>query len=506
MSVLLPLPQAMTRGGTLRTLRDGVLRVGGAASDLTAIDDLARRALGVGVVRDAVDPDILLVREVVAAPDAVGVDPRPADRAGRPEAHRIRVVDGRLAVSGAGDESFFRALVTVVAAVDGDVLPALELEDHPRFAWRGLSLDVVRRWFPVDEVERIVDLLALHKLNVLHLHLTDVQAWRFAVPGRPALTPDDAHYSADDLDRLVAYARARHITVVPEFDVPGHVAATVAESGVAVTTGAHPFVRHLDWEAPGVAAFVRDALAELAGRCDAPYLHLGGDEAFGAPHEVYTTFLRAAAAEVRALGRRVLGWQEAIRADALQSGDLVQLWIAERDRFDADRVKATVAEELHPLVDEAAALFAESVHDAGRIGARGIPVIVSASDPLYLDRRPAEPSRDDAQNARLAHLGNPGYDATPSTDVLRWDPFAQSDIRRHGITVAGIEAALWCESVRDLDDVALLLLPRLALVAQRAWGGEDAGVDDVLAAARGHERHWAALGFRNIHRSTEVFS
>jgi len=133
-------------------------------------------------------------------------------------------------------------------------------------------------------------------------------------------------------------------------------------------------------------------------------------------------------------------------------------------------------------------------------------VIVSASDPLYLDRRPAEPSRDDAQNARLAHLGNPGYDATPSTDVLRWDPFAQSDIRRHGITVAGIEAALWCESVRDLDDVALLLLPRLALVAQRAWGGEDAGVDDVLAAARGHERHWAALGFRNIHRSTEVFS
>lgn len=506
MSAVLPIPQRMTCNGVLRSLSNSTLRIGGAPFDVTAIDDLARRAFGIRIVSDTADADVVLVTEAVDMRAPIGADPRPLRCAGLSEAHRIQPIEGRLTISGAGDEAFFRGLLTVLACLDGDQLPALEVHDYPRFAWRGLSLDVVRRWFPIEDVERVIDLLALHKMNVLHIHLTDSQAWRFAVPGRPTLTPDAEHYISEDLDALVAYARARHITIVPEFDVPGHVAATVGADGtVAMTSGGHPFMRYLDWDAPGVAEFVREVLAELAAHFDAPYLHVGGDEAFGAPHNTYVAFLQAAAAEVRSLGRRVIGWQEAIRADALDHADLVQLWISERDRFDEARVKATVAEELHPLVEQAAVLFAESVHDPARIGAAAIKSIISSSDPLYLDRRPSEQSLDEVQNARFESLGNAGYDATRSTDVLHWDPIMQKDIQDADVIVAGIEAALWCETVQDFDDVALLLLPRLALVAQRAWGAAEIDIDEVLATARAQDRRWSGLGFANFHRSTEVF-
>ncbi len=507
MSAVLPLPHTFARGPVLRTIENRTLRIGGAPFDLSAFADLAERGFGIHLEADAADPDVVLVVETVEAPKPIGADPRPADRAGRSEAHRIRASDGHLVISGAADEALFQGLLTVVAAIDGDRLPTLEVEDHPRFAWRGLSLDVVRRWFPPEEVENVVDLLALHKMNVLHLHLTDTQAWRFAVPGRAALTQDVQHYTAGDLDRLVEYARARHVTIVPELDVPGHVAPTIEADGrVAVTTGSHPMLRYLEWDAPGVAEFTRDALTELVAHFDSPYVHLGGDEAFGDPRESFAAFLQAAAGEVRALRRRVIGWQEAARADALEEGDLAQLWIADLDRFDADTMKARVPEQYHSLVDTAAVLFAEAVGDPELIASAGLGMIVSSSDPLYLDRRPSEPGLDGAQNERFLQLGNEGYPATPSTDVLRWDPHMQRDIVESDGVVAGIEAALWCETVRDLDDVAMLLLPRLGFVAQRAWGAADIDVDEVIAAARGQQSRWAALGFANFHRSSEVFS
>jgi hexosaminidase len=507
MSAVLPLPHSVARGPVLRTLTERTVHVGSAAMDLTAITDLAARAFGVRIVADAADPDVVFVDAEVPAPAPTGTDPRPSDRAGRSEAYRIVSVDGRLVLSGASEEAFFRGLITVIASLDERLLPALDVRDHPRFAWRGLSLDVVRRWFPVDEVERVIDLLALHKLNVLHLHLTDSQAWRFAVPGRPALTPDGEHYTADDLERLVAYARARHITIVPEFDVPGHVGPTIENDGrVTVTTGAHPMLRYLEWDARGVADLVRDALTELAARFDAPYLHLGGDEAFGDPRESFAAFLQSACAEVRARGRQVIGWQEATRADALGEGDLVQLWIADRDRFDSGKMKARVPEEYHALVDMAAVLYAEAVDDPTLIAAAGLRAIVSSSDPLYLDRRPSELGLDPEQTARFGSLGNDGYSPTPSTDVLRWDPLTQRDIVESGVAVAGIEAALWCETVDDFDDVAVLLLPRLGFVAQRAWGPAEIDIDEVIAATRDQQSPWAALGFDNFHRSSEVFS
>ncbi len=140
------------------------------------------------------------------------------------------------------------------APVDGGQrkwpLPALRIEDTPRFAWRGMMLDVARHFMPKDGVLRYLDLLAAHKLNVLHLHLTDDQGWRIEIPRYPALTevggwrertklghrasplwderPHGGFYTQDDLREIVAYAAARHITVVPEIDIPGHSQAAIA--------------------------------------------------------------------------------------------------------------------------------------------------------------------------------------------------------------------------------------------------------------------------------------
>lgn len=503
----LPLPRAVSRSAPLR--RDGdALRVAGALPG--AIGDLVGRAFGIRLfaVSDETKADIVVRRaEPESAAPPRGADPRPADRSGRPEAYAVRPVAGALEITADSDEAVFRALTTVAGYVDEGELPTLTVTDHPEYTWRGLSLDVVRRWFPVSEVERIIDLLALHKLSVLHLHLTDTQAWRFAVPGYPDITSGVDHYSAADLDHPVAYARDRFVTIVPEFDAPGHVAPTVtSEAGVPVGAAQHPFLRYLDPSDDDVVAFTRTVFAELAERFDAGFLHIGGDEAFGAPHDVYGAYVRAAAADVRRLGRRVIGWQETSRAGTLTRDDLGQLWIAERDRFDVDKAKAATPAEYHALVERAGELFAMSVDDPGRLAAASAPALVSSSDPLYLDRRPSDPSTEPAQTALWERLGMPSYEPTPTTSVLEWSPGQQPDIADAGLEVAGIEAALWCESVQSFDDAATLLLPRLALVAQQAWAPDAAARSEVVAAAAAAAPVWSALGFDAFYRSVEIFA
>ncbi|WEG09320.1 family 20 glycosylhydrolase [Microbacterium horticulturae] len=498
----LPLPARVVPHGTLRRLPGRVLRVDAAARPeiIDAVTALAAAAFDVTVTAGGAAPDVVLVDERVEAPAPLGADPRPGSRRGCSEAYRIRPAGDRLTIAAGSAEGHFRGLVTLLGACS-DVLPGLEVDDHPLRAWRGLSLDVVRRRFPVDEVCRVIDLLAVHGLNVLHLHLTDTQGWAFAVPGYAALADDDA-YTAADLDALEAYAHGRFVTIVPEVDVPGHVPARMARV-VPVRAGVHPFLTAIDADDPGVEALLQAAFGELAARFASPHLHLGGDEAFGASVEGFARTVAAASRIIRARGRTPIGWQEASRAGALAPGDLGQLWIADRDRLDPEKATAAVPVEFRALIAQAAPLFAESAHDAARLGAAGVGVIVSSSDPLYLDRRPSEASLDATQHEAWQRLGNPGYEPTSSLSILDWHPESQPDIAANGLTVAGIEAALWCETVRDLDDAATLLLPRLALVAQKAWG--DADRDRVTAAAASSAPVWERLGFGAFHRSRDIF-
>ncbi|HSM67400.1 MAG TPA: family 20 glycosylhydrolase, partial [Ilumatobacteraceae bacterium] len=220
----------------------------------------------------------------------IGVNPRggePAD-----ERHQLQVTPTGATVEATTVEGVFRGLTTlrqlISAGREGDeaLVSAMEVRDGPRYAWRGLSLDVARTFHGPEQVRRVIDIMALHKFNVLHLHLTDDQGWRLEVPGWPALTTIGAagalgdrpggFYSQQEFTDLVRYAADRWITVVPEVDMPGHCGAAIR---AYPELGASPNV--LDPDSPSVQAFLADVVATMAELAPGPWLHIGGDEAFG---------------------------------------------------------------------------------------------------------------------------------------------------------------------------------------------------------------------------------
>src|SRR5947207_10643949 len=163
-------------------------------------------------------------------PGPAGIDPAgtAAD-----ERYALTIGEAGITLRAAGPAGVARGLASLLqllatAAPGGGAvsLPALRIRDAPRFAWRGLSVDVVRRFFGAAQIRKVIDLLALYKLNVLHLHLTDDEGWRIEA-GRPAAArePDGTFYTDDELRALVAYAADRFVTLVPEVDTPGHAAA-----------------------------------------------------------------------------------------------------------------------------------------------------------------------------------------------------------------------------------------------------------------------------------------
>lgn len=417
------------------------------------------------------------------ADGAVGVDER----------YRLVVGSDGVEIAAASPEGAFRGLTTLrqllTASGDGP-LPALDITDGPRFAWRGLSLDVVRSFHPVAEVERVIDMLALHKFSVLHLHLTDDQGWRFEVPGWPRLhelsdlgTPDDrpgGHFTDADIAELVAYGRARHIVIVPEVDLPGHVAAAVAAypelAGPAFGPAAVLAV------GPRTSEFLAAVIAREAELFpDAAFLHIGADEAWGIAPEAYASYVEEVRGLVLAAGRRVLGWQEHARAGTTPDS-LAQLWIEPDfidDQHHEAEAEAGIAPELIALMTEH---FAATSGDLDAIVAQGAGILLSPASQLYLDRPFAETSIDAEQDARRARVGLPVYPKLTLAEIVTRDPLASAPgVDRDRI--AGVEAAIWSETVTEAADLELLLLPRLAGVSEVSWGSTRPWDDHAAALA-----------------------
>nr|BFE82474.1 family 20 glycosylhydrolase [Planobispora longispora] len=271
----------------------------------------------------------------------------------------------------------------------GLTAPAVRVLDGPALRWRGLSLDVVRRFFPVAQVKKVVDLLALYKFNVLHLHLTDSQAWRLEITGRPGLT-DPANwpggegsrngdgpqfYTREDYREIVEYAAERFVTVVPEIDMPGHALAAVR--AYPELAGAdeppHPLLPFIDPRAGAADGFVADVLRQVADLTPGPFLHIGGDEAFGMPHELYAAFTARALRLARTTGKRVVAWQEAARSGALTPADLAQCWIGSDHSFDAEGARELAPAEYHPIIDMVERSFERAPRDAPEAVAAGAP-------------------------------------------------------------------------------------------------------------------------------------
>ena len=268
-------------------------------------------------------------------------------------------------------------------------MPAVAIEDYPRFQWRGGHLDVARHFMPKEFVKKYIDLLALHKMNVFHWHLTEDQGWRIEIKQYPKLTEVGAwrketlvgrpqrdspptfdgkrhggFYTQDDAREIVAYARARHVTVVPEIEMPGHATAAIAaypELGitgepleVAKTWGIFSDIFNAD---PSTIRFLQNVLTEVLAIFPGRYIHVGGDEADKAKwkaseriqarirelklkdeHELQSWFIRQMDEFLVARKRRLVGWDEILEG-GLAENAVVMSWRGNegRDRRGARR-------------------------------------------------------------------------------------------------------------------------------------------------------------------------
>ncbi|MEU8012560.1 beta-N-acetylhexosaminidase [Micromonospora parva] len=373
------------------------------------------------------------------------------------------------------------AIESPVPVTERWALPGGTITDAPRFPYRGAMLDVARHFFAVEDVLRVVDHLARYKLNHLHLHLTDDQGWRIAVDSWPKLTTlggstevgggPGGHYTKADYGRIVTYAADRHITVVPEIDLPGHTnAALVAYPELAPDkiapppyTGTEVGFSYVDPADERTYEFVADVLGEVATLTPGPWLHVGGDEAFKVNGEVYTGFVERVQRIVADLGKTVVGWHQLAPAAHLD-GRVLQWW-------------GTNGED--PTTAEAVR--------------RGARLIISPGNHAYLDMKYASDTPIGHDWAGLIDVRK-AYDWDPGTHVTGVPSTA----------VIGVEAPLWTESVTSLADIELLLLPRLPAIAELGWSPRAThdwnGFRDRLA---GHGPRWETAGI-TFHRTPEI--
>lgn len=425
--------------------------------------------------------------------------------------HRVVVGPDGINCEGDTAEGVFRAAVSAVQMIaTADELPYQELEDAPRYTWRGLMLDPARSFISVDDLRRLIDVAALYKLNVLHLHLSDNQGWRLEIPGLPELTSGEApFYTIDEYREIQAYAAARFVTVIPEIDFPGHCGALRAAmphlpaapspdggaKSLELLSGVLQFSAPLDLSDPATDDIVRRILAHVCTATTGPFVHIGADEAAGMTHESYAAAVHRLRDLVHASGKRPIAWQEASRAGSSPE-DITQHWFdpATLNR-DAPPTVGGIPDE---VLDALAALFAPTAEDLARILDGGGRVVLSNQSHLYLDRRYGPATAPPQQADAVARLGL--YPPRPLEDMAAWDP---ADYGVPQDRIAGIEATLWGETLTSFDDLAFLLLPRIASIADTAWSGRPSAWQDHRERLARHGRFWTKRGLTYF-ASTEV--
>ena len=382
-------------------------------------------------------------------------------------------------------------------------LPGVEIDDRPRFRWRGQHLDVSRHFFPVAEVCRFIDLLAIHRLNICHLHLTDDQGWRIEIKKYPLLTKVGAHrdstlighesarprrydatpyggyYTQDDIRQIVAYADRRHITIVPEIDMPGHMVAAIAaypelgniqtQTRVRCHWGISQSVLNVE---DSTVTFMKDILSEVMDLFPGRFIHVGGDEApkiewsesqraqermvelgLKSEDELQSWFIRQMNAHVREAGRRLIGWDEILEG-GLAEGTAVMSWRGEEGGLAA----------------------ASQNHD----------VVMAPHQWVYFDFYQAHPISEEP----LAIGG-----MSPTDRVYAYEPIPAAMKPEQRARVLGSQGQLWTEYMADMNTVEHMGFPRICALAEVLWlDAEKKNYASFLARLTLHRERLAALG------------
>jgi len=339
-------------------------------------------------------------------------------------------------------------------------VPLVQIKDQPRYAWRGLMLDESRHFLGKAYVKKLLDQMAVLKMNVFHWHLTDAPGWRLEIKQYPKLTtvggignksdPDApaAFYTQDDIREIVAYAAARHIQVLPEIDMPGH--ATAANRAYPENTGGGNEKRPDFTFNPGreeTYSFLTDILEETVELFPAPWIHYGGDEvhfaneqwinlpevkALMAEHglkdlkEVEHYFNRRMANEIHRLGKKTVAWDEVVDAGVDPDKAMIIWW------------RHNMPEQLTKALDQ------------------GYEVVLSPRRPLYFDF-----VQDDTHEVGRRWEG--------FNDLEQVYNFPGHDSAQ----ILGMQASMWTETVQTKERADFMIFPRLTAVAEAAWTNDD---------------------------------
>ena len=465
---LIPQVAQLARTAGELALHDGLPRVvpaddHGAASAAHWLADTVRRSRGLALP---------LAPGMATRQSAVRLVRDPAIAAD--EGYRLTVAPDGVEIRARTDAGLFYGVVTLwqllTAVPSGAPLPALTIDDAPRFAWRGLMLDSARHMQTPDEIRTLIEQMAEHKLNVLHWHLTDDQGWRIQIKRYPELTrigawraPPDAgrdgepkryggFYTQKQIHEIVAYAAARQITVVPEIDMPGHATAAVAAYPRLGVTGKRIAVS-TDWgvnttqynPSPATVRFMQHVLDEVMALFPSRFIHLGGDEAvkdqwqaapavqaqrkrlgLASDDALQSWFMDQLGGYLAAHGRRMIGWDEIL--DGGVPGDAaVMSWRGSKGAIAA----------------------AQKGHD----------VVLSPAPDLYFDQLQSDRADETTGRVPVKSLA----------DIYAFEPVPKQLDAPEVSHVLGAQANVWTEHMPSFAHIEHAVFPRLDALAEVTW-------------------------------------
>ena len=416
------------------------------------------------------------------------------------EGYRLSVNQERIRAEATTEAGLFYAVQSLRQLLPAEIekgdriegrltVPAVEVEDRPRFGWRGMHLDVCRHFFSVDFIKRYLDLMALHKLNLFHWHLTEDQGWRVEIPGRPKLTEVSAwrtqegrryggFYTRDEVRQVIEYAAQRRITVLPEIEMPGHAQAALAAYPELSCSGG-PFSVWTEW---GISkevycagsdetfAFLEEVLDEVSGLFPGDYVHIGGDECpkerwkvcpkcrqrikeegLADEHELQSYFIRRMAAFLKGRGKRLIGWDE-----ILEGG----------------------------LAEEATVMSWRGTEGGIAAARAGNDVVMAPHTHVYFDYK----HYDEAEE--------PGWlGVTPLEKVYAYEPVPEELGAEEAKHILGAQGQAWSEKMLTEADVEKRVFPRMCALSEVVWSPvEGRGWEGFRERLKEHGKRLEALG------------
>ncbi len=451
-NVVIPRPVSVTADGKTFTLTaaSDIYVMPGAPDELTTIagflaDKLnPSTGLGLQVITDGSRPgrgDIVLA---LGEPDAGLGD----------EGYELVITTRQLTLKANTPAGVFHGVQTIRQLLPPEVeattlqegpwtIATGTIRDYPGYGHRGAMLDVSRHFFPPADVKRYIDQLALYKMSVLHLHLSDDQGWRIEIKSWPNLTEfgsknqvgggEGGFFTQEEYSDIVSYAAERYITIIPEIDMPGHTNAALAsypelnKDGKATKpyTGIAVGFSTLNTRAEITYRFLDDVIREIAALTPGKYFHIGGDESHSTKLDDYVYFVDRVQQIVASHGKYVTGWDEITHATLLPN-TVVQFW----------------------------ARSANAVRGISK----GAKVLMSPSKRAYIDMKYNPETKLGLSWAAFIEV-DAAYDWDPAT----YDP----EISRENIV--GIETPLWSETISTFKEAEYLLYPRLPGYAEIGW-------------------------------------